>query len=78
MYFLNIISETKRIKRSIMLFVCRVCDLITSQKLHNNKYQEREREDVTNQWLVLTISDTKTHSLIEISFHKNHDFINIR
>lgn len=43
MYFLNIISETKRIKRSIMLFVCRVCDLVTSQKLHNNKYQERER-----------------------------------
>lgn len=63
-----------------MLFVCRVCDLVTSQKLHNNKYQEREREreDVTNQWLMLTIIDKKTHSLIEISFHKNHDFINIR
>lgn len=63
-----------------MLFVCRVCDLVTSQKLHNNKHREREREreDVTNQWLGLTISDTKTHSLIEISFHKNHDFINIR
>lgn len=44
MYFLNIISETKRIKRSIMLFVCRVCDLVTSQKLHNNNTnQERER-----------------------------------